>query len=75
MATVHHDSFQPLLAATLRHEREGDHTSTISCSVTRSANGGTRRLAELKLHHSPRFENYDHFSIFPNLAIGLTRGA
>jgi phenylpropionate dioxygenase-like ring-hydroxylating dioxygenase large terminal subunit len=28
----------------------------------------------LKLHQSQRFPNYDHFFIFPNLAIGLSHG-
>lgn len=75
VATVHHDSFQPLLAATLHHQREGDHTSTVSLLREEVCGWWDKAARRLKLHRSPRFENYDHFSIFPNLAIGLTRGS
>lgn len=75
VATVHRDSFQPVLSSTLPARIGGDHSSAVSLLRDEAAQWWDKVAGRLKLDRTPRSEGYDHHFIFPNLAIGLTRGA
>ncbi len=72
---VHPETFQPFTKDDWICSYEADHSSGLtylSDSSQRWWDGVARRL---KLAPSQRLRDYDHFFIFPNLAIGLTNGA
>lgn len=74
VATTHPTTFTAFATSRWDCETEGEHSygrTDLSESATHWWDGVARRL---DLRQSDRFRNYDHFFVFPNLAVGLTNG-
>lgn len=74
VATTHPGTFTAFATSRWDCKAEGHHSygrTDLSDSATKWWDGVGRRL---DLRQSERFGNYDHFFVFPNLAIGLTSG-
>ena len=71
---VHPESFKNFVQARWEIEVADVFNNGIAYLSENSAKWWEGVRKRLKLHQSQRFPNYDHFFIFPNLAIGLSHG-
>jgi len=72
---THPETFKPFTKKVWLCSYEGDHsrgTTHLSDGSVRWWDGVLKRMS---LPRSDRLQNYDHFFLFPNLAIGVTHGA
>lgn len=72
---THPETFKPFTKKIWLCSYEGDHsrgTTHLSEGSVRWWDGVLKRMS---LPRSDQLQNYDHFFIFPNLAIGVTHGA
>lgn len=71
---VHPDTFKKLVKTFWKFEAEGIHSTALSLLQDDMKGWWDKAIGRLGLRKSPRCDEYDHFVIFPNIAIGLTRG-
>jgi phenylpropionate dioxygenase-like ring-hydroxylating dioxygenase large terminal subunit len=73
--TIHPDTFKRLVKSFWHFEAAGLHSSARSILREDMKGWWDKAIPRLGLHKSPRLDEYDHFVIFPNVAIGVTRGS
>ena len=71
---VHPESFKHFVQPRWTINVSDDHNNGTAYLTENSAKWWAGVQQRLKLKASERFPHYDHFFIFPNLAIGLTQG-
>lgn len=71
---VHPQSFKPFVLEKWEIEYHADHSRGIAYLSEKSAKWWKGVAKKMKLKQSELYKNYDHFFIYPNLAIGLTSG-
>lgn len=73
--TIHPDTFSDFVTRVWEIAREDIHSFGRAYLSERSLKWWTSVASRLKLRRSTFYKDYDHFLIFPNLAIGLTYGS
>ena len=73
--SLHPDTFKKLVKPEWRFEPRGVHSSAMSWLRDDMKGWWDKAIPRLGLAKSPRLDEYDHFVVFPNIAIGVTRGA
>lgn len=71
---VHPESFKNFVQPRWDINVSADHNNGTAYLTENSAKWWAGVQQRLKLQASEQYPNYDHFFIFPNLAIGLTQG-
>ena len=72
---VHPESFAEMTRPGWDCEYEGPHSTGTSYLSEMSEKWWSRLIRKADIQASKTLINYDHFVIWPNLAVGLTRGA